>query len=57
MKILWIVLGVLCILFGAAQALQFMGLIGTKTASLPGAAFILLGFVLGAACFKKAAGR
>lgn len=54
MKSIWIVLGVLLVLFGLAQVLQFAGLIGTKQASLPGIVFIVLGFALGAGCFKKA---
>jgi len=55
MKTVWIIGGVLCIFFGIAQLLQLLGLIGTKAFSLPGVAFVILGFALGAACFKKAA--
>jgi len=53
-KVVLTVLGVLLVLFGLAQGLQLAGLIGTKTFSLPGLAFTLLGLALGAACFKKA---
>jgi hypothetical protein len=52
-KIVFAILGILLILFGIAQGLQLMGLIGTKTFSLAGIAFTILGFALGAACFKK----
>ena len=52
-KIILIILGILLIFFGIAQVLQLMGLIGTKTFSMPGIAFAVLGFALGAACFKK----
>lgn len=54
MKAVWIIFGILCIVFAVAQVLQAAGLIGTKTFSLPGVAFIVLGFALGAGCFKKA---
>ena len=48
------VLGGLLILFGIAQGLQLIGLIGTKHVSLPGIAFTVLGFALGAASLQKA---
>ena len=54
MKAVWIVFGILCFVFAVAQILQAAGLIGTKTLSLPGIAFIILGFALSAGCFKKA---
>ena len=53
-KLAFTILGILLVLFGIAQGLQLLGLIGTKTFSLPGIAFTILGLALGAACFKKA---
>jgi hypothetical protein len=53
-KVALSVLGGLLILFGIAQVLQLAGLIGTKTFSLPGVAFAVLGLALGTGCFKKA---
>lgn len=54
MKIVWIAAGALCVLFALAQVLQLMGLIGTKSFSLVGVILVVLGFALGAGCFKKA---
>jgi len=54
MKITMIILGVLCGLFGLAQGLQLIGLIGTKTASIPGVGLTILGLAGAAVCFKKA---
>ena len=53
-KIILTVLGVLLGVFGIAQALQLMGLIGTKQFSIAGVAFTILGLALAASCFKKA---
>jgi uncharacterized integral membrane protein len=53
-RIILVVLGVLLTLFGIAQALQLAGLIGTRTFSIAGVGLALLGFALGAVCFKKA---
>jgi len=53
-KAAFIILGILLCLFGFAQVLQLLGLIGTKTFSLAGIAAALIGFTLGAICFKQA---
>jgi uncharacterized integral membrane protein len=54
MKIIWIIGGVLCLFFAVAQILQLAGLIGTKTFTIPGVIFVVLGIALSAGCFKKA---
>lgn len=53
-KITLMVLGILLGIFGIAQGLQLMGIIGTKDFSIAGVAFTILGFALAAGCFKKA---
>jgi hypothetical protein len=53
-KLVFSILGILLVLFGIAQGLQLLGLVGTGLFSLPGIAFTVLGIALGAACFKKA---
>lgn len=53
-KIAFITLGVILLLFGIAQTLQLIGLIGTKTFSFAGVGLAILGLALGAGCFKKA---
>ncbi|MCL1887662.1 MAG: hypothetical protein FWF96_02170 [Kiritimatiellaeota bacterium] len=52
-KIIFFILGILLCLFGFAQVLQLAGLIGTKMFTISGVGFAILGFALGAACFKK----
>lgn len=52
-KLFFTILGLLCGLFGVAQILQMMGLIGTKQFHIAGVALTALGFALSLKCFQK----
>jgi len=56
-KVLLSVLGIAAGAFAVAQALQSVGLIGTKNANLPGFAFILFGTAISVYCFQKVFGK
>ena len=53
-KIIFLILGVLLVLFGIHQALQLVGLIGGPGFTVWGLVLAILGFVLGGACLGRA---